>query len=168
MHLEKYALQIFHMMSVEERKDYDTVVKKLERFRSVDIEELKGIEFLQRMQKGESVEQLGIDLLDLGRKAFPNIVGTEFDRILEGRFFFRLCILSGNENLAPLSLVKLFMSFMTDLEHVRGMNSSSQRQLLPKVNPRNPLLNHQAIKHQVTRSKVEISPPLVRGIKFPA
>lgn len=67
---------------------YDTVVKKLkERFCSVDIEELKGIEFLQRMQKGESVEQLGIDILDLGGKAFPNIVGTEFDRILKGRFF---------------------------------------------------------------------------------
>lgn len=58
-----------------------------ERFRSVNIEELKGIEFHQRMHKGESMEQLGIDLLDLGRKAFPKIVGTEFDRTLKGRFF---------------------------------------------------------------------------------
>ena len=88
MHLGKYALQIFHVLPEVERKDYDTVVKKLkETFRSVNIEELKGIEFHQRMQKGESVEQLGIDLLDLGRKAFPEIVGTEFDRILKGRFF---------------------------------------------------------------------------------
>ena len=90
MHLEKYALQIFHVMPEKEQKDYDLVVKKLkERFRSVDIEELnyKGIEFHQKMQKEESVEQLGIDLLDLGQKALPKIVGTEFDRILKGRFF---------------------------------------------------------------------------------
>ena len=72
----------------KEQKDYDVVVKKLkETFHCVDIEELKGIEFHQKMQKEESVEQLGIDLLDLGRKAFPKIVGTEFDRILKGRFF---------------------------------------------------------------------------------
>ena len=33
MHLKKYALQIFHVLP---EGDYDTVVKKLERFRSVD------------------------------------------------------------------------------------------------------------------------------------
>ena len=88
MHLEKYALQVFHVMPEEERKSYTTVVNKLkERFRSVDIEELKGIEFHQKMQTQESVEQLGTDLLDLGRKAFPKAVGPEFDRILKGRFF---------------------------------------------------------------------------------
>ena len=37
--------------------------------------------------KDESVEQLGADLLDLGRKAFPTISGAEFDRIIKGRFF---------------------------------------------------------------------------------
>ena len=30
---------------------------------------------------------MGIDLLDLDRKAFPKIVGTEFDCFLKGRFF---------------------------------------------------------------------------------
>ena len=50
MHIEKYALQIFHVMPEEERKDYNTVVEKLKGiFRSVDIEELKGIEFHQKM-----------------------------------------------------------------------------------------------------------------------
>ena len=88
VHLEKYALQVFHVLPEEKQKDYDAVVKKLKgRFRSVDIEELKGMKFHQKMQKGESVEQLGIDLLDLGRKAFPKITGTEFDRIMKGRFF---------------------------------------------------------------------------------
>ena len=50
--LERDALQIFHVLSKEEQNDYDTVVKRLkERFCSVDIEELKGIEFYGNMQK---------------------------------------------------------------------------------------------------------------------
>ena len=41
MHLEKHALQIFHVLPEGEQKHYDTGVKKLkETFRSVDIEEL--------------------------------------------------------------------------------------------------------------------------------
>ena len=88
MHLEKYALQIFHVLPEGEQKDYDTVVKKLkERFHSVDIEELKRIKFHHRMQKGETVEQLGIDLRELGRKAFPKIVGTELDCNLKAGLF---------------------------------------------------------------------------------
>ena len=39
------------------------------------------------MQVKESVEQLGIDLMSLGRKAFPKTCETEFDRMLKGRFF---------------------------------------------------------------------------------
>ena len=45
MHLEKYAIQVLQVMPEEERKDYNTVVKKFkERFLSVNIEKLKGTE----------------------------------------------------------------------------------------------------------------------------
>ena len=89
VHLERTALQVFRMLPEQERKEYDAAVKKLkERFRPVDIAELKGIEFHQRMQLPEEpVEQLGIALQNLARKAFPQSKGREFDRLLKGRFF---------------------------------------------------------------------------------
>ena len=39
------------------------------------------------MQTSESVEQLGIKLMSLGRKAFPKFCEAEFDHMLKGRFF---------------------------------------------------------------------------------
>lgn len=67
---------------------YSEAVEHLKkRFKPVDIEELKGIEFHQKMQGTESIEQLGISLQKLGRKAFPGTSGKEFDRLLKGRFF---------------------------------------------------------------------------------
>ena len=39
------------------------------------------------MQEQQTVEQLGIELQRLGRKAFPNANSKEFDRMLKGRFF---------------------------------------------------------------------------------
>ena len=39
------------------------------------------------MQEQQTVEQLGIELQRLGRKAFPNADSKEFDRMLKGRFF---------------------------------------------------------------------------------
>ena len=61
VHLQCTALQVFRMMPEQERKEYDTAVKRLkERFHPVDIADLKGIEFHQQMQlPEESVEQLG-------------------------------------------------------------------------------------------------------------
>ena len=89
VHLQHTALQVFHMMPEQERKEYDTAVKRLkERFHPVDIADLKGIEFHQQMQlPEESVEQLGIALQSLARKSFPQSKGREFDRLLKGRFF---------------------------------------------------------------------------------
>ena len=74
---------------VEERKSYDLEIKALKkRFRPIDIEELRGIEFHQKMQDAEITEQLGIDLQTLARRAFPELRGgKEFDRLLKGRFF---------------------------------------------------------------------------------
>ena len=61
VHLQHTALQVFHMMPEQERKEYDTAVKRLkERFHPVDIADLKGIEFHQQMQlPEESVAQVG-------------------------------------------------------------------------------------------------------------
>ena len=89
VHLERTALQVFRIMPEQERKEYDTAVKRLkERFRPVDIAELKGMEFHQRMQlPEESIEQLGIALQKLAQKGFPQSKGREFDRLLKGRFF---------------------------------------------------------------------------------
>ena len=52
------------------------------------IEELKSIEFHQKMQSpGESVENFGICLQKLAGKAFPTIAEKEFDSLPRGRFF---------------------------------------------------------------------------------
>ena len=88
IHLEHTALQVFRMLPGESKKVYDDVVSHLQkRFKPVDIEELKGIEFHLKIQGSESIEKLGISLQKLGRKAFPSINGKEYDRLLKGRFF---------------------------------------------------------------------------------
>ena len=89
VHLERTALQVFRMMPEQDRKEYETAVQRLkERFRPIDIAELKGIGFHQRMQlPEESVEQLGIALQNLVRKASPQAKGREYDRLLKGWFF---------------------------------------------------------------------------------
>ena len=88
-HLTQTAQQIFRMLSEEERKSYDLAVTALKkRFRPIDIEELRGLDFHQKMQDSETIEQLGIDLQSLARRAFPELRGgKEFDRLLKGRFF---------------------------------------------------------------------------------
>ena len=76
------------MLPESERKAYVSAVETLKRgFRPIDIEKFRGLEFNQKTQTSESVEQLGIDLMSLCRKAFPKICETEFDRMLNGRFF---------------------------------------------------------------------------------
>ena len=88
LHLEKTAAQAFRMLPVSERQDYKSAAESLrKRFRPIDIEELRGLEFHQKVQGDESVERLGLVLQQLGRKAFPSTDGREFDRLLKGRFF---------------------------------------------------------------------------------
>ena len=87
-HLEKTALQVFRMLTTEERSDYTKAVGALrKRFKPVAIEELRGMEFHQLMQDSQSIEQLGIELQRLARKAFPSISGKEQDILLKGRFY---------------------------------------------------------------------------------
>ena len=87
-HLEKTAAHVVRMMPSEERAKYTFVVSTLrKRFQSLDIEELKGLEFHQLMQDKQSVEELGVVLQKLARKAFPESRAKEFDRMLKGRFY---------------------------------------------------------------------------------
>ena len=74
--LESTAQEVFQMLPTEEKSDYSKVVEALKkRFKPVDIEELRGIEFHQIMQDQQSVEQLGLELQRLGRRAFPRASG---------------------------------------------------------------------------------------------
>ena len=86
--LDRTAAEVFRMLPEEDRSDFDKAVSALgQRFKPVDIEELRGLEFHHKTQGGESVEQLGILLQQLGQKAFPSMMGKELDRLLKGRFF---------------------------------------------------------------------------------
>ena len=53
----------------------------------MDIEELRGLEFHQLMQDNQTVEEVGVRLQKLARKAFSGIGPKEFDRLLKGRFY---------------------------------------------------------------------------------
>ena len=87
-HLEKTAEHTVRMLPEEEKSSCSSVVVALQkRFRSLDIEELRGLEFHQLMQEKQSVEALGMELQKLGCKAFPTSSMKEFDRIVKGRFY---------------------------------------------------------------------------------
>ena len=90
----KTAQQILCMLTEEEKKSYDLAVRALKKcFRPTDIEELRGLEFLQNMRDSETIEQLGIDLHSLARRAFPELRGgKDFDRLLKGQFFQALLL----------------------------------------------------------------------------
>jgi hypothetical protein len=94
LHLDKTALNVFRMIPDSERETLDGAVAALKkRFKPADIEELRGLEFHHRTQGGdESIEQLGISIQSLGRKAFPTITGKDFDRLLKGRFYQALLV----------------------------------------------------------------------------
>ena len=88
LHFTKLAEQVFQMLSKQDKSSYTKAVDAMKkRFRSVKIEELKGLEFHRRVQGGGSIELLGMNLQKLGRKAFPAIQGKEFDHLLKGHFY---------------------------------------------------------------------------------
>ena len=85
--LENTALKAFRMFPEADRESYKKAKAALKsRFKSVDIEELRGLEFHHKRQESESIEELGMELETLGHKAFPPICGRELDRLLKGRF----------------------------------------------------------------------------------
>lgn len=82
--LENTALKVFRMFPDADRGSYSRAKAALKsRFKPVDIEGLRGLEFHHKMQEDESIEELG---MELEHKAFPSIHGRELDRLLKGRF----------------------------------------------------------------------------------
>lgn len=76
------------MLTAKEKSSYELIVAALKkRFHSLDIEELRGLEFHQLMQDKQTVEEVGVRLQKLARKAFPDSNPKEFDRMLKGRFY---------------------------------------------------------------------------------
>ena len=81
------------MLPASEKEKVESAISALKkRFKPGGIEELRGLEFHHRTQGDETVEQLGMSLQQLGRKAFPTIVGKDFDRLLKGRFYQALLV----------------------------------------------------------------------------
>ena len=76
------------MLSKDVKSSFEQVVEALKkRFRLVEIEELKSMEFHRHVQGNETIQELGMDLQKLARKAFPSMEGEEFDCMLKGRFY---------------------------------------------------------------------------------
>ena len=62
LHLEGTAREVLRMLPEADRTSYDRVVTTLrKRFKPLDIEELRGLEFHDLMQTKETVQQLGIE-----------------------------------------------------------------------------------------------------------
>ena len=81
------------MLPAEDKASYSRVKDALKtQFRSVDIEELRGMEFHRLVQTSESVEELGMEIQRLGHRAFPSVTGNDLDRLLKGRFFQALLV----------------------------------------------------------------------------
>lgn len=91
--LEKTALETFRMLPDSEKSGIEAAISALRRrFKPGGIEELRGLEFHHKTQGTETIEQLGLSIQQLGRKAFPSITGKEFDRLLKGRFYQALLV----------------------------------------------------------------------------
>lgn len=76
LRLDKTALDVFRMLPDSECDTIDNAIQALKkRFKPKYIEELRGLEFHHRTQGNESIEQLGIGIQQLGRKAFHNRQG---------------------------------------------------------------------------------------------
>ena len=88
LHLDKTAMDVFRMLPDAESSNIESAITALgKRFEPKDIEELRGLEFHHKTQGDENIDQLGICIQQLGRKAFPSIVGKDFDRLLNGQFY---------------------------------------------------------------------------------
>ena len=93
MLLDKSAFQTYRLLPDSVKTSYSATVEALKsRFKPVDIEELRGMEFHQLVQKTQSVEELGIELQRLAKRAFPILTGKDLDRLLKGWFFQALLL----------------------------------------------------------------------------
>ena len=87
-HLSKTALQVFQLLPTEVLSNYSNIAAAFkDRLKPVDID--RGVEgaIHHLMQNEQSVQKLGLQLITLGKKAFPTLGTKELDRLLKGRFF---------------------------------------------------------------------------------
>ena len=94
------------------------------RFKPVDIEELQVIEFHQLVQGTQSVEELGIELQKLAKRAFPVLTGKDLDRLLKGRFFQAL-LPCWQRKLGAPNLMKALMNCLVMHTQQRSMSSNT-------------------------------------------
>ena len=88
MRLSKTAFQTYRFLPEDVKASYSATVSSLcSKFKPVNIEELRGMEFHQLVQKSQSVKQLGLQLQKLAKRAFPTRVGKVLDMLMKGRFF---------------------------------------------------------------------------------
>ena len=93
LHLDKTALDVFRMLPASDIENVESAIEALrKRFKPRDIEELRGLEFHHKIQGSDTIEQLGISIQQLGRKAFSGITGKDFDRLIKGRFYQALLV----------------------------------------------------------------------------
>ena len=86
--LDKAAFQTYMLLPDSVKDDYVATVAALKkRFQPVDIEDLCGLEFHMLTQDTQSVEQVGMELQRLAKRAFPGLIGKDLDRLLCGRFY---------------------------------------------------------------------------------
>jgi hypothetical protein len=77
MSLHGSAYQTCRLLSDEIKAKYSATVDALKsRFKPVDIEELRGAEFHQLIQKDQSVEALGLELQRLAKRACQRKLGA--------------------------------------------------------------------------------------------
>ncbi len=135
-HLDTTTDHAVRMLPEEEKAKYESVVAALrKRFRSLDIEELRGLEFHQVIQDKQSVETLGVELQRLGRKAFPMSGHNEFDRMLKGQFYQALLPKWQRKLGAPKtteSFEKLFARARTLERHDQQFNTGRSDAKPPK------------------------------------
>lgn len=86
--LDKTALDVFRVIPYSDKSGVEAVISALKkRFHPGGIEELRGLEFHHWTQGDETIEQFGLCIQQLGRKAFRSIIGKDFDRLLKGRLY---------------------------------------------------------------------------------
>ena len=138
VHLDKTAQQIVKMMTDDEHKSFDKVVAHLKkRFRLIIIDELRGLEFHQKSQGDDLIEQLGLDLQTLGRRAFPSFGAVEFDHMPKGRFYQAL-LPKWQRKLGALKLEDSFTELYNRAsmleQHEKQYQASAQTQQRPDNN----------------------------------
>ena len=87
------SIKVFQMLPAEDKASYSRVKDALKTlFRSVDIEELRGMEFHRLVETSGSVQELGMEIQRLGHRAFPSVTGNDLDHLLKDHFFQALLV----------------------------------------------------------------------------